>query len=86
MINRHEEERSAGAVEEDIALNTMGDNPVPVPPPSYTNRVPVPPPPSVYTPVPQLDMVVPPGFKLIPLSELQGATEPPPGYSLVKLK
>ena len=53
--------------------------------PTISNPVPQPQASPEYNLVPQSDVPVPPGFKLLPLSELHGPQAPPPGYILVKL-
>ena len=66
-----------------ISLRPIENNPDPQP--TISDPVPVPQASPGYNLVPQSDVPVPPGFKLVPLSELHGTQAPPPGYKLLKL-
>merc|ERR1712179_158543 len=75
-----------------VAMSVRENNPDPPPnltnpdpPPSLTNTVLPSQTSSGYNLVPQSDIPVPPGFKLVLLSDLHGPQAPPPGYTLVKL-
>ena len=82
--NHHNDRRTtAGQEEGQISLCPIENNPDP--PPTFTNTVPQPQVSPGYNLVPQSDVPVPPGFKLLPLSELHGTQAPPTGYKLLKL-
>ena len=97
--NYHNRRITPGQVMGQIAMSARENNPDPppaltntvspptntVPPPSLSNTLPPPQAPPGYNLVPQSDIPVPPGFKLVLLSELHGPQAPPPGYTLVKL-